>query len=119
MPKEYLSQAELQHIEHVNKVLNEHLELVNAVTSLTEEKISNLIISYRGYVRELAEIQKGMGEVVQNIYRSGREIGHATGKTNEIMAFYDQVAKLDKLLTPELMAKLERLVGGKAEPSGV
>jgi vacuolar-type H+-ATPase subunit D/Vma8 len=112
MSKEYLTQAELQHIEHVNKVLNDHLELVNAVTSLTEEKIATLITAYRGYVRELATIQKEMGEVVQNIYRSGREIGHATGKTNEIMAFYDQVNKLDKLLTPELMEKLKRLTNG-------
>jgi hypothetical protein len=112
MSKDYLTQAELQHIEHVNKVLNDHLELVNAVTSLTEEKIANLITAYRGYVRELATIQKEMGEVVQNIYRSSREIGHATGKTTEIMSFYDQVGKLDKLLTPELMEKLKRLTNG-------
>lgn len=113
--REYLSHDELQHIEYSNKVLNEHLETVNVVCSLSEEKIQHLLSGLNDYLAALKAIQYEMGQVVNNIYKSSRELKQAVGNPQEITTYVEAVNKLDKLLDDKLIQKLRRISGLPSE----
>lgn len=107
----YLSHDELQHIEHCNKVLESHLEVVNAVTSLSEEKIHAMLAAYNGYVHELRNVQNVLGEIVTNIHRSLTQLKGVVGGTQDVMSYTQAVSKLDSLLDDKLIEKLRRITG--------
>lgn len=109
MTTKYLSHDELQHIEHANKILEAHEELVKKVTNETEQMLNTYLPIVRGYVTTLFGIQKDFGEVVSNIVKSSREVSLVTSNTNNIENFCAAIIKLDALLTPEMIEKLNKI----------
>jgi uncharacterized protein YfaT (DUF1175 family) len=106
--KDYLSHDELQHIEHVNKVLEAHLDLVNTVFKLSEDRFAEITRSFSEFVIALKTVQMEMGRVVTHIYQSARDVRQATGGIQEITAFTDAIEKLDKILDDKLIEKLRK-----------
>lgn len=105
-----LSHDELQHIEHANKALKEHLELVNLVVNESEALFNNYLPILQTYINGIAQVSKLFGEEVKQIYNSSRELRVATGGVQDVMNFISAVQKLDALLTPELIGKLRNVV---------
>lgn len=105
----YLSHEELQHIEHCNIVLKEHLEIVRAVVNESESLLHTYLPILNEYVRSVGKVTQEFGENVSNIYRSSRELKVSVGSTPEVINFIATVQKLDALLTPELIVKLRRI----------
>ena|SRR5215471_21211878 len=106
---DYLSHDELQHIEHVNKVLQDHLDIVNSVTKLSEEAIQKFIGNYQQHVSMLRDIANSMGKVAQDIYNSTREIKVVTSGTQEIINYCQAVVRLNEILDDKLIEKLRRI----------
>ena|SRR5215204_1715729 len=109
MNKDYLSQGELQHIEHCNKVLKDHLALVQAITNESEKLLNTFLPIVGDYVNQVGAVTHQMGLHVKNIYASSRELKQAVGGTQDLISFMDAVMKVDKLLTPELLEKLRKV----------
>lgn len=110
MNNKQLSQAELQHIEHCNKVLEEHDALVKSVVNETEALLNNYVPILSAYVQSIAAIRVTFAEEVKHMLQSTRELKLTTGSTQEIHNFVSAVMKLDQALTPELIEKIHRLV---------
>lgn len=104
-----LTQAELQHIEHCNKVLQEHQELVTTVVNETEGLLNNYVPILSTYVKSIAGIRQMLGEEVAHVIQSTRQLSIVTKNTQEIHDFVQAVMKLDAILTPSLIDKLSRL----------
>lgn len=104
-----LSHTELQHIEHINKVLENHEELVKRVVNETEALLNNYVPVLSTYIQSMQQMQTAFGEVVSNIIKSSRQLSIVTGSVNDVMLFVGQVQKLNEVLTPELVEKLNRL----------
>lgn len=109
MANKIITHEELQRIEHANKVLEEHLELVTKVVNETEGMLNNYVPILSAYVHSVIEVQKSYTESVAGIIRSTRELGIITGKTPDVLAFIGAIRKLDEILTPELVEKFRRL----------
>jgi esterase/lipase len=109
MPVKTQSHDELQRIEHLNKVLEQHLELVNTVTTLSEEKIQDMLKNYQTYVHVLREVQVALGDIVTNIHRSMSQLKGVTGGAQDIMSYVQAASKLNDLLDDKLIAKLRRI----------
>lgn len=107
-----LTQAQLQHIEHCNKVLNEHLELVQAVVNASEGLLNTFVPVLSEYCRQVAAVGHEFGTDCNNIYKSSRELKIAVGGVQDIVTFMDQVKRLDAMLSPELLEKLRRISNG-------
>lgn len=110
MTTKYLSHDELQHIEHANKILKDHLDLVSATTQLSEERIQNFISAYRQYVVEIKDIATALGKAVENIHNSTREMKVITGSSQQITEYCQAIVKLDQLLDEKLIEKLKRII---------
>lgn len=104
-----MTQAELQQIEHANKVLREHLALRQTVKEETEQMIEAFIPSLQGYVETITDIRKLFGEEVRHILQSARELKTVSGHTQELVNFISQVHRLNEALTPDLVEKLNKL----------
>lgn len=104
-----LSHDELQKIEHTNKVLKDHLELVQVCTKDSDRMIGDYTANIRGYINILVEIRTQLGNEVKHVINSTRELGIVISNTQNIHNFCSAIGKLDKLLTPELIEKLNRL----------
>lgn len=109
MNKTFLTEEELQHIEHCNKVLKEHAELVRLTIESTTELFNNYVPTLNGYVKAVATVKHEFGEQVTSIIQSSRQLKIATGNVQEIISFMSAVIKLNEILTPELVEKLRRL----------
>lgn len=106
-----MTQAELQHIEHINKVLEEHQEIVNKVVNETEQLLNNYVPIVSAYVASLRDITVSFGASVTNIVQSTRQLGIVTSNTQDLGHFIAAIQKLDAILTPELIEKLQRISG--------
>lgn len=104
-----MSQAELQHLEHCNKALEAHLEIVTAVVNESEKLLNNYLPIVQEYVSVIGAVTHSFAEHVANIYSSSREMKVATGGAQELINFMATVDKLDKMLTPELLEKLRKV----------
>lgn len=109
MNKAYLSQDELQHIEHCNKVLEAHHELVTKVISETQEKLNNYLPIVSTYVNAIADVRRAFGEEVKHILQSNRQLQIVTGSAQDVINFTSAVVKLNQILTPEFIEKLQRI----------
>jgi hypothetical protein len=107
--KDYLSHDELQRIEHTNKILEAHLELVNTVFTLSEDRFATILKSYTEFITALKTVQAEMGRVVTHIYQSARDIKQATGGVQDIMAFCDALDKLNKILDDKMIEKIKKV----------
>jgi len=108
-----MTQAELQHIEHCNKILQEHAETVKVVINETEALLNNYVPILSTYVESIAKIRNMFGEEVSNIIKSTRQLGIVTSNVQEVQHFIHAVTKLNELLTPELVVKLQKISGEK------
>jgi len=106
-----LSQNELQHIEHCNKILKEHEETVKSVINETESLLNTYVPILSSYVQAIAKIRNIFGEEVSNIIKSSRQLGIITGSVQDVQHFIHAVTKLNELLTPELVKKLQKISG--------
>jgi hypothetical protein len=106
-----LSHDELQHIEHSNKILFEHQEIVNKIVNETESMLNTYVPILKAYVESISTIRVALGQEVMHIIQSTREIGIVTKNTQDIMNFCQALNKLDALLTPELITKLKKISG--------
>ena len=109
MAKENLSQAQLQHIEHCNKVLEAHRELVTMVVNETEAVLNTYLPILGTYINGIVALRTELGNEVRHILNSSKELRHAAGSVNELIQFMSAIEKLDKLLTPELVEKIRKL----------
>lgn len=105
-----MSQAELQHIEHCNKILREHQELVAFVVNETEGILNTYLPILTTYIDNVIRVRSKFGEEVKHIINSSRELKHITSGAQELISFMTAIEKLDKMLTPELVNKLKGLV---------
>ena len=105
-----ITQAELQHIEYTNKILNEHLELVERVTERTQKLLNDYLPILQNYMQGVVAVRNEMGKEVNHIVQSTRQISIVTSNTQKLMDFTTAVVKLEAVLTPSLIDKLERLV---------
>lgn len=105
-----LSHDELQHLEHANKILREHLELLEKITVESSEYLNAHLSSLHTYVAAIGTIQRELGESVSNILKSARELGGVTNRTKELMDFGRAVGVLEETLTSEVLDKLSRIV---------
>ena len=104
---------ELQHLEHCNKILEEHLELVQKVTNETESLLNTYLPILSGYVRAVVEVQMNFGKAVVEITRSAREVKVITSGSQEIENFVAAAVKLNNVLNDELMLKIIKLAKDK------
>jgi len=105
-----MTQAELQHIEHCNKILKEHQETIRIVTEETERMMSNYLENLQNYMRGVIRVRIEMGKEVNQILQSTRQISLVTSNSQKIIDFTQAVLKLEAALVPSLVDKLERLV---------
>ena len=105
-----MTQDELQHIEHDNKVLREHLELRNQVREETEKMMDVFLPALQEYINTIADIRKIFGEEVAHILKSSRELKIVTGNSQDIINFISSVHKLNEALTPELVDRLQKIL---------
>lgn len=110
MSAKMMSQAELQHIEHCNKVLLDHLELVQRVTNETEGLLNTYLPILTTYVNSIIEVRQLFGKEVAHIVQSTRELSLVTNNTQPLINFIQATAKLNEALTPELTDKLKRVL---------
>jgi prophage DNA circulation protein len=108
--KNKTNHEQLQEIEHINKVLIEHEELVTRVVNGTEDILNNYIPILHTYVNAMTEIRKSLGNEVVNIIKSTRELKVVTTNTQNIIDFTTAVSKLNSILTPELVDKLNKVI---------
>lgn len=111
MPFNYMSQEELQHIEHCNKALLQHKEIVALVINETESLLNNYLPILSTYVNSVVKIRTLFGEEVSHVMSSTRQLKMVTNSTQEVINFADAVIKLNAILTPSLVEKLNRLLG--------
>ena len=104
-----LSEAELQRLEHINKMLLEHQEIVNKIVNDTEQLLNNYVPIISAYVQAIGEVTHTFGEHVTNIIKSSRQLGIVTGTVQDVSSFISAAEKLDKILTPELIEKLRKI----------
>lgn len=104
-----LSEDELQRIEHLNKMLLEHQEIVNKVVNETEQLLNNYVPIISTYVQSIGKVAHLFGEHVTNIIKSSRQLGIVTGTVQDVSNFIASAEKLDKILTPELIEKLRKI----------
>ena len=109
MSKGIMSHDELQHIEHCNRVLQDHLDLIKLVTNESNGLLENYLPIMQNYARGIHEAGRTFTEGVADIYKSSRELKIATGGTQDVIAFMSTVQKLNEMLTPELLAKLRSI----------
>jgi hypothetical protein len=104
-----MTQAELQWIEHCNKVLGEHSEVVTKVLNDTEAMLNNYVPIMSAYVQAIDEVRHKFGMCVADIIKSSRQLQIITGSAQDVINFTVAVQKLDTILTPELIEKLQRI----------
>lgn len=109
MNNKILTEAELQHIEYCNKVLKNHLELVEDVTTRTNNLLSNYVESFSAYANSIAQVRQLFGNEVTHILNSTRQLKIATSGVQELITFIDTANKLNQLLNSEFIEKLNRI----------
>lgn len=105
----YMTEAELQHIEHCNKILREHEEVISKVINSTETMLNTYIPILQGYVSAVADIQKHFGQVSVDIIRSTRELKVITSGSQELHNYTIAAEKLNNTLSDELVQKIVKL----------
>jgi len=108
MPKT-ITHDELQFIEHANKILNEHAELVKYVINETEGMLNTYVPVLKTYIKAIVNIRTEFSQEVIHIAQSLRELKSITGQTQELINFSSALIKLNEILTPELIEKLNKL----------
>lgn len=104
-----LTQAELQHIEHCNKVLKEHLEFVKQVTDETKAAFDTYLSSIQEYVSIITACQIAFGRAAMEMLKSAKELRAATGGHQELINYTQAAVKLDEALSDELIQKIIKL----------
>lgn len=108
-----LTHDELQLIEHSNKILKDHLEIVETVVNQTEGLLNNYIPILKAYVQSIVAIRTDLGNEIVNIVQSTRQVALVTNNTQNIINFTQAVSRLNEILTPELISKLNKIAGEK------
>lgn len=106
-----LTHDELQQLEHANKILREHLELVQLVTNQSESMLNTYLPILHGYLGSVRDMQKGFSDAVTDILKSSRELGTTTGRTQQLQDFIAATLKLHETLTSERVEQLRRVFG--------
>jgi len=114
MSNKYLTHEELQNIEHANKILEAHLELVKMVVNESEAMLNNYIPIMKTYVHAIIDIRKMFSDEVIHIGQSTRELKLVTANTQNVTDFCSAIVKLDALLTPSPIDKLNRISNDKS-----
>lgn len=109
MNKTILTEDELQHIEHCNKILREHSKLVEDTVNNTQELLNLYLPALSAYVSGISKVQVELGKEVVNLIQSTRQIKIVVSNTQEITNFISAVVKLNDILTPELIEKLKKI----------
>lgn len=109
MTSKFLTHDELQHIEHTNKILQEHADLVKKVTEESEVYLSTYLPTFTAFLENVRFIRNEFGKEVVHILHSSREISMVTKNTQNIIDFVTAVGKLNQILTPELIEKLNKI----------
>lgn len=105
------TQADLQNLEHANKILAEHLELVQQVVNQSEGLLDNYVPILQTYILSVGQLQNDFGKVVAEILKSTRELTILTGNTHRVIEFTQAIVRLNDILTPELVKKLKGVIG--------
>jgi hypothetical protein len=119
MSTKYMTHEELQHIEHCNKILKDHLECIKVVVEQSELALNNYIPVLRTYVNAITEIRTAFGNEVTHIFQSTRQLGLVTKNSQDIHNFVQAVMQLDKILTPSLVEKLNAITRSNNEGQGI
>lgn len=114
MTTKMMTEDDLQFLEHCNKMLREHLELVQLVTNESEGLFSIYLPILQKYVSGITELRKGIGQEVVHIVQSSRELKVVTSGSQEIHNFVAAVLKLKEALTPEMIENMRRLTNDKS-----
>lgn len=109
MKFDYLSHDELQHIEHANKILKDHQELIKTVTNETEALLNNYIPIIKSYVNAIHDIQTEFSHSVSDVVKSSRELKVITSGANEVLSFVQAVERLKSVLNDEFTQKVIEL----------
>lgn len=105
-----LTHEELQAIEHSTKILREYLDLIATVNSSTLNLQDSFLPSLHNYMKGVVAVRTNLGTEVQHIIQSTRQLGIVTGNTQKIIDFTAACIRLDAILTPSFLGKIERLV---------
>lgn len=109
------SHEELQDIEHFNKILREHKELMHAIKADVKESMTNHIATLKEFAKALTAIQVEISLAIKNIYSSAQEVRRATGHVNEIISYTQSIIKLEQVLSDEKVQKVLALLKDKHE----
>lgn len=101
---------QLQHIEHVNKMMREHKELVTTITTDVNAVMTKYIEGLQVFARHLKDVQVNLSMSVKNIYSSVQEIKRITGTTQDIQAAVIAIEKLDKALNDETVQRILKVI---------
>lgn len=107
--KQELTHDELQHIEHCNKIMRDHLELVQKVTGEVQKTFDLYLPHLQDYVGTLRAIQFEFGRIVVDIIRSSRELKLITSGSQELHNYGQAATKLNQALSDELVQKIIKL----------
>jgi len=109
MAGKILTHDELQHIEYCNKILKEHLEIVNQITNETKKAFDTYLSSIQEYVSIITACQVAFGRAAMEILKSARELRTVTAGSMELHNYAQAALKLDEALSNELITKIIKL----------
>lgn len=104
-----LTQAELQHIEYCNKVLREHLELIQNITDAGKKIFDVYGSGLNEYIGHIYKVQVDFGRVVLEITKSAKELRGITGGTQELINYTQAATKLNEVLDDKLIQKIVKV----------
>lgn len=105
-----MTEVELQHLEHCNKVLIDHQILVKEIVNSTELVLNNYVPILKTYVDSIIEIQKTFSDSVVDIIRSTRQLKVVASNSQEISNYIQAVIKLTEILSREDTQKVLKLI---------
>lgn len=109
MSRPSLTQTELQHIEHCNKILKEHLDLIRMTTEESKKLFESYNPSLHDYVKVIHGIQIEFARIVMEIVKSGKDLRGITGGSQELANYMHAAIKLNAILDDKLIEKIIRL----------
>jgi hypothetical protein len=109
-----LTEHELQGLEHTNKVLSAHLEMMQALMKQIEEAVEVFIPLLRLYAGDIMTIRVGVASEIADILRSSGELRSLTKYTQDVINFTKAVETLQRTLTPDVTEQLKSILGSKS-----
>jgi len=101
---------DLQRIEHINKVLEAHQKLLLETFSTGEDLFSEYLPKIKNFVFDYKRIQDDFSKTTSELLKSASEIRGMTSNARAILDFVQSVRELERVLTPELIAKLRLIL---------